>query len=719
MAESSTTATRRALPTSLAVGLAGLAAFLLWQAWLLHGFTRRDTRPPAWDQAIHLEIAYDYRAALAGRNWGDLWHLRPKPGMPPFPPMYHWGIIVAQGVLGSGSDPKAAADAALWLNWVYLALLCGCIFGLAWEFLGDESALAAAVAFGCAPNVQWLLRNQLIDLPLAALAAAVYWAYIRSDGLRLWPGTVACALACAAGFLHKWSFFSYLFPLVLAVISYRGDLERRKKALAALAIVAALAAPWYVANLPPLFPRLFQASADFAIPFWRGGAFFTYFVASMEELGLGLFLLGWIGMLTIRLKRKAAWTWLLPEWVILSYLFWTIVPNRQFRFLLPGLPALAILACGPFPRPLIWGMAALQVFGALNYATGWIKPVALPTPVLSASFLSSEPPAPEDWKLVEIVREAAARKPADAAFANVTLIANDTRFNGPTFNWIVKRTGVPVKIRGVNSRLCEFSQFVLLKKGSLGPGSVIGGLPEAAALVDAKGGWFDRAYAEAKRWPLPDGNEAVLYEQRKPAKPPIPPGRRQLPAFVSGAFEASDLYVEFGPWDAGTSTYDWIRLSAASARLRGLALSDLRAELRRARLVQVKEGDALGDVRLLKLGTLRLSSATIAAADLGRFAEERARGLKVESVQLDGNAVLRGAYKGIPLAAGVSAGLTNAPRGLYVGVSKAELSLLSVPAFLLARISPFLLSFDPTPEMPFTIEVPSVSMKEGRLKIGG
>ncbi|MBI3288713.1 MAG: hypothetical protein HYZ74_04265, partial [Elusimicrobia bacterium] len=169
-----TAASRR---KALVLGLLGVAVLLAVEATLLRSYTRVDTRPPSWDQAIHMEIALDYRQALQAGRPSDAWYLAPKPGMPPFPPLYHLLLTRAY----DAADP---AHAALWANWLYLALLAFSVFGLAWYFRPDESALAATVLVVAAPGIQDLFTTQLIDLPLVALAAAAYWALVASDGFQ-------------------------------------------------------------------------------------------------------------------------------------------------------------------------------------------------------------------------------------------------------------------------------------------------------------------------------------------------------------------------------------------------------------------------------------------------------------------------------------------------------------------------------------------------------
>ena len=69
---------------SLLLACAGLGLFLAWQAWSLSRFIAAETRPPAWDEANHLDVALSYREAAGQGRWGDIWWFVPKADIPPF-----------------------------------------------------------------------------------------------------------------------------------------------------------------------------------------------------------------------------------------------------------------------------------------------------------------------------------------------------------------------------------------------------------------------------------------------------------------------------------------------------------------------------------------------------------------------------------------------------------------------------------------------------------
>lgn len=699
------------------MGLLLLGGYLALQAAWIKRWTAIDSRPPSWDQSVHLETALDDRRAIAAADWAAVWRPIPKPGMPPFPPLYY---LALQPALRLSANP---ARAAVWVNYGYLVVLAFSLFGIAFGFRDDWTAAAATVAFLCAPAVQELLYTPLVDLPLLACSTAAYWAFLGSDRFRRWGPSLAFGALFAVGMLHKWSFFSYMIPAYLVSIGALRDRRRPKGPLAASwALAAALTLPWYAANWPSLLPRLLQAGSDFAVPVWHGAAFLHYLWSSVESLGPLLWLMGWLGLLVPSYRRHRERGWLIPLWVVSSYIFWAVVPNRQMRFLLPGLPGLAVAASGCWPDALVAVLLAVQLFGAANYARGWLGPLSLPTPMGNVALFPSSPPSREDWHVDDILRAAESRADASAPIDNLVLIANARYFNGPTFTWRRSALDLPrLRLRGVNKRLCELAQFVVLKQASLGPPSVIGGLEEAAAQTRRADGWFSKSYAEVQSWPLPDGSRALLYERRKPARPPFGARRRfSFKSYRHAGFSASDLELSLGRYDARSGDYPRALVSARELELRGLRATGVRLELDGllATSALPPPADPWEDVRLLKLKALRLRSLTITAADLRRFLEARVKGLRLDALSIDGAIAVSGRYRGMPVSAALTARLRGGSSGaLALRLAALRLGPVRLPVAALNRIKELTISLRPNPETPFAIEVPGLTLKDGRLTV--
>lgn len=703
---------------NLIVCLAGLAVFLAWQAFLLKIYIRSETRPPSWDQSIHMEIALDYAAALKEGRWSDIIHLAPKPGMPPFPPLYHLGLIPAY----SSPDP---ASAALWLNWFYFAVLCLSLFAIAYEFRPGVAALAATIAFCSTPVIQQMLTTQLIDLPVAAVAAAAYWALLRCEGFRRWLPSLLFAVLFAAGMMLKWSFFSYMLPAYYLAVKGLSREECQTKILVCAGVALAGFAPWYLAHLPILAPRLLQASADMSVPFWKQGAFLNYLLESLESAGPFFWVLGWVGLFMPipREEEGEGAGWIILAWVLSSYIFWTIVPNRQMRFFLPGMVGLGVAVCRAWPAPLLCALAAFQLFIGANCTLAWLSPVRVSLPLHSFLLFPTYPPAREDWRIADILRRAQQQVPAQAPVANLTLVANAPYFNGPNFTWLAKYLKLPnIRIRGVNRRLCEFSQFIVLKTGSLGPDYAISGLPEAAAIISDRSGWFLKSYREVGRWPLPDGSEAVLYQQKRLLSAPFKNSDLRMEYYGLEPFLAKNFKVGLGPWSAAAAAYPLARAQADAIELRGLQVERLAVELEDLALVPIKQPavkklDEWDDVRFLRMKTLRIKSAFITAESLKKFLEDRVKGLKVEKIEMNHYVSIAAALNHISLSARASVELLASPKALRLRVEQARLGITPLPLALLGPFRKFDVPLEPNPEMPFFIDIPGLTLRDNRLSI--
>ena len=694
------------------LGSLALAAFLSVEALLVRSFAKEDTRPPSWDQSIHMEIALDYKEAIAEGRWSDLWHLPPKPGMPAFPPAYHLLLTRAY----SAADP---ADAALWVNWLYLALLAAAVFGVAFHFKPDSTAVAAAIAFCAAPGIQEMLTTQLIDLPLTALAAAAYWALLASDGFRWWPGSLLFGLLHALGMLHKWSFFSYMLPAYWVAARALGDKHTRGQVLVSAGLSAALSAPWYLSHIVLMPSRLVQASADFAVSPTKPEAWFEYVRQAATVFGPAFVTLGIAGLLAPQYARRGHDGWHLLAWFLAGYVFWTIVPNRQYRFVLPALPPLAVGLICTWPKAVSWAVAGLQVLLMFNFYSASVDPVRVPG--LSVWMFHSRPAQVGDWKVEEILARVETERDPSRPITNVTLVANDEYINAPTFHWTLRRLGLKhARIRSVNRRLCELSEFVVLKDPKLGPPSVILSLPEAAQEIKDPNGWFQRAYEHRAEWPLPDGSTAHLYRQRRGLKRPLPSKELRYEVLNLGRAEIQDLKLSFGEWDAGNSAFKTVGVSLGVVAVRGLVLRGVAAELADAGFVPTQgiAAQEWGDVRLLRLGALRIKSLQLEGLELKAFLEERVKGLQLYELELeDGRIRARGRFKGVAVAAEAAPVLLEAPRRLRIEVRSLKAAGVPLPVSLLREIKELTIPLEPTPETPFSIELKGLTLAGGRLTV--
>ena len=712
----------RPSPRALALSLVGLAIFLSWQALALRSYLRADTRPPSWEAAANLQVAFDWREAAAS-----------VPRTAASSPFY----FMLLGRASAGCDP---AVAGLWLNWFSLALLSIAVFGLAWHFRPNETALLSVVIFVGSPVLQELFHTQSVDLALAAWAAAGYWALLRSDEFRKWPASLAFGAVFAVGMLHGLSFATYFLPVVYLGLAALSRPNSRLKVLAAAAIALSGSLPWYAAHLPVLLARLSQVPVISVSALWQDWTILSYLGPMANGLGAPFFACALLGLCVPQYRRNWHCGWVLVAWFVSSYVLWSLLPISRLRYILPCLPALAVAGLGAWPRGLLWALAAVQIFTMVNFNSGWLSQVSVPLSSGSLLLFPSQPPVRQDWALADILRQAQARRDPQRPFANLTLVANDERFNQSNFELTARRLGIrDVHLRQPGPRLCEFSQFVVLKDGFLGPALLVGKLPEAAKVIKDPLSWFSGAYKEARRWPLPDNSTAVLYEQKHFVASPAKAGRYKYQFFAtdqdksagadmvisSGEYkiEGTDMAIEFGGWDAQRSVFRSAKASAAEFRVGALRLAGVRMEAEGLLFVPLYEhgadtwGSLWGDLRFLKLDTLRIKSLRVSAESLRVVLEQRFKRLRISELELDKTVKLRGRLCGIQFSAEVAARLEASPPALRCDVIDARLGETPVPAFFLAPFRTFLLPLTPTTETPFAIEAPGLTLSGGWLSV--
>ncbi|HVE13567.1 MAG TPA: glycosyltransferase family 39 protein, partial [Elusimicrobiota bacterium] len=677
-----------------------------FQAWNVSRWVKGETRPPMREQAVQLLVAKDYADRLR---------------MPPFPPLYPLSI----GYAMSRPDP---ARAALWANAGYMALLLLALWGLGAHFGGPWVGFATALLFSCAPELQRLQSTQLLDLALIAVVAAAYWALLLSERFARWGPSLAFGALFAAAMLTKWSAFSYFFPAYWLAAQAMADRSRRPKALAAALLAVVLAAPWYVVELPFLLPRLVDASADQAVSLFTVSGFFSYPLQLIYGLETPLLILGVVALVAPAVERRKDDFWLPLAWLGTSLVFWMIVPNRQLRYLLPAVAPLALAAAATWPRGLVAALCAYQLAAAANFSAGWVRG-AHPVIGIPVNFFRSEPPKAEAWPLDDILSEASRLHRDPPAFGGMVVVANHGQLNYAGLTWEERRLGIGnLRMREVNRRLCELAEFVLVKTGSLGPDGVIDGLPAARDQVLDPKGWFRKAYREAKRWPLPDGSEALLFARADPAVAPIPDRKVRYDYYEEGPFSAKALAADFGAYDPVRSVYPRARLEAASVSIDGLEIDHPSLELEDLGFVPVRyEGkvaeasrkDSLLDLRFIRLRRLRLLSGSVSEASLAAFLRDRVKGLEETRVTLEGTAAAKARIRGIPVQVELSAELPEGGGVLEARVLRAEAFGVPIPRGLLDRYGKISLDLRPNPELPFEVDAGALRIEGGRVLVGG
>jgi 4-amino-4-deoxy-L-arabinose transferase-like glycosyltransferase len=338
--------------------------FLIWLAsnagdrlWLA-----LDQGVPAWDQSNHLSYSLLYGRALEnpdfgnGDWWRQFWLLSPK-----YPPLTYLLAVPFQLWLGWGNDQ------ALWTNGLYSAILIVCVYGLGKKLFTPSVGLWGATIMVLMPRLyhtrlQFLLDNPLLAFTILTFTCLTYW-QDQKNIRQQWFWTGLLGLSLGLGLLTKQSILFYLFFPFSGIIFYllwHRQWLRLGQLIISFFVSALVWFPWYRTNWLSLFSTAQNSNAipaslegDPPLHTWRAWLYYWH------DLPLAV---SWVwllpplvGLILLMLKRlptqnlDLTWQEARPGllWLGLyvggTYFICSAIYNKDSRYILPYLPALALL----------------------------------------------------------------------------------------------------------------------------------------------------------------------------------------------------------------------------------------------------------------------------------------------------------------------------------------------------------------------------------------
>ncbi len=350
-----------------------LVVVVIWLlgSWLSLEWLRADNTPPSWDPSVHLSHALYYYAYLTRLPFAEAWRGLGWTSLY-YPPLVHtlgaltyvWFDPLEPTVPG-----LSPADLPVLVNLALSLPLLLSTYYLARRFYGVEAGLLAALLVACYPILSGQSRLFLLDYPLACLTVTAMALLVASEGLThpvwVWPlGVVAgAALWC------KWAFvFIFVPPLVVAFVDgvrqlRSGDDEALTvvrfvfNVVVVLAGMLLLAGPWYLAHPAATVQELRISNQTWMIdddPGVLSLAGLCYYLRALtaEQIFLPLTLLFVFGALVHHARRHDTEGGpLLTAWLGGGWVVFTLVANKDPRFTMPLLPAVAVLSCSWLAPP--------------------------------------------------------------------------------------------------------------------------------------------------------------------------------------------------------------------------------------------------------------------------------------------------------------------------------------------------------------------------------
>jgi 4-amino-4-deoxy-L-arabinose transferase-like glycosyltransferase len=270
-----------------------------------------------------------------------------------YPPLYD---IVTTGFFGIfGASPFSGRLAAV----TFSLLSIWVVFEFANRVYGPKTALTAAILLGVTPGFFWLSRAAMLETALIfffSLSLFFFFTWMRFNQNKM---LILCGVAVGVGFLAKYQIsVAVLVMIVSLLLLYRKKLHVKFSKFMLLPIIAVLIiVPWVLVlyqingldKLGQLLYVIEQGGQDRAVYSARFPLPIFYLIEvvwpynDVHPVSLLIYALGLLGLGLWAYRRKPEDKFFLI-WFIVVYVFFTLIPNKQWRYVTPLFPVIAIAA---------------------------------------------------------------------------------------------------------------------------------------------------------------------------------------------------------------------------------------------------------------------------------------------------------------------------------------------------------------------------------------
>ncbi len=271
-----------------------------------------------------------------------------------YPPLYDSITMVFYDFFG------VSVFSARLVSAVFGVLSLWIVFELAYRAYGGKAAIISAILLAVMPGYFWLSRLALLEIMLLfffLLSLYFFYCWLNNHQNKL---LVLSGLALGLGFLAKYQVLSVLVVMIVTlVVLGRGHLKHFFKKFALLIIVAALVVlPWivivyqvyasqflnqWVYALEMGNPGKSVYSTRFPVPIFYFIEMTWPYSNGIHPITVLLFVVGMVGLGLFAWQRKREDKFILI-WFVSVFVFFTLISNREWRYVTTLFPAVAIAA---------------------------------------------------------------------------------------------------------------------------------------------------------------------------------------------------------------------------------------------------------------------------------------------------------------------------------------------------------------------------------------
>ncbi len=300
-----------------------------------------------WDEMPHLN-----GAQMLAR--GQTWNYMTTFGY--YPPLFDLVTTGSFQVLGINETAGRLVAVA------FSVLAIALVYFFTKKVYGQKNALVASVFLGTMPGFFWLTRVTMIETMLIfffTLVMYTFYSWITRDNYKT---LLFSGLTLGLGILAKYQIVVAALAMLLTVLFLvRGRLKiSLAKFLLIFVIAVLVVVPWFVmvyhydglTKFQTLQYVMTEGGQDRPAYSNRFQPLPVYYLVEMawpfndiwvHPISLPIFILGLFGLGLFAYRRSKQDIFFLT-WFMVIYVFFTLIPNRQWRYVTPLFPILAVSA---------------------------------------------------------------------------------------------------------------------------------------------------------------------------------------------------------------------------------------------------------------------------------------------------------------------------------------------------------------------------------------
>jgi 4-amino-4-deoxy-L-arabinose transferase-like glycosyltransferase len=626
---------------------------------------RIDTIPPIWDQAGHLIKSYEYFKTIEHPDSNTLYKLLTITNF--YPPLFYISSYPFYKILGM------APDSGCLTNSIFLIILIFSTYGIANNLYGRRAGILSALLASTYNVVSYHSRQYLLEMSLISTITLTIYFLLKSNDFKDRRYSIAFGIAAGAGMLTRWNFLFFVFPVFIykiykTVTSHKSQvISQIKNIFISLIISIIISSPWYIANTGNILLNASISIKDSAViegdPHGFNIENFLYYLKAInEQVSSPLHVLFLIGFVLYIYKYKENRDISIFWWLVGSYIIVTSVANKDSRYSMHYLPAIAIFSTfwiGDIKSAVMKNgiSAIIIIFVFLQYFSSLYGLRLLPAERISLGQLNiilsqRNLPLREDWRVDEIEKAIISENSFYNIKNMVRIIPDHPTFAKSTFEYYKYFNQYDNIQFSWHTNFPEFTDYVVTKTRDVGPLFREKAHTLTKYIEDAPTE-FTNLFKKFKEFTLPDGSTATIYKRDivplsgVTAKNVIDMIKDSLETILLQLVRDHEgLEIQIIPYrdeDALRGRFKEINILAKKAMIgdykhkdAGMIVNDIRFTFHDITidLYKLKEGK----IQVISLKEV-VPSGKIYAEDLRKFAEKEAKGIRDIDIHFNKNII--------------------------------------------------------------------------------